>query len=227
MSTAQVFVYTTSIIGAGEVVSTVSAEEGLNAFGVRIRYHSTDFPSSTSSLSSSSPSSTSKVSNTGSGTTGSPTGSGTSSSSSDTSGGSGNNGSSTSSSGGLSTGAKAGIGIGAALGALAFLGVVVWLIIRNRRAAAASAAAMGGAPPGGGGAGGEVGYGGSTINSPGSGGAYTEMSTDSPALEQQKYYYAANAGSPMVEAPGQSSWTPPIELPTENQHLQQGQPEYR
>jgi hypothetical protein len=89
---------------------------------------------------------------------------------------------------------------------------------------------MGNAAPGiAGAAGGENGYVSSSINSPGSSGvAYTAVSTGSPALEQQqKYYYATGVSTPMVEAPGQSTWTPPIELPTEHYGFQPGQPEYR
>ncbi|CAK7205758.1 hypothetical protein SEUCBS139899_008537 [Sporothrix eucalyptigena] len=214
MSTSQVFVYTTSIIGKGEVVSTVTDAEGLNAFGVQIRYQSTDFVSSSSSSSSAQ-----TGSNTGSGgSNASPTGSNSSGD---------NNGTSSGSSSGLSTGAKAGIGIGVALGVLAFVGVAIFLIIRNRRAAAAAAAAGGssaGAPSSSGPSSGGMGV--STIGSPGSGVAYTAVSTGSPAPDQQKYYYAAGASTPMVEAPGQMSWTPPVELPTDHQQHVPGQQPY-
>ncbi|CAK7223355.1 hypothetical protein SBRCBS47491_005180 [Sporothrix bragantina] len=226
MSTQQTFVYTTSIIGKGNVVSTVTAAEGLNAFGLQIRYQSTDFASSTSSSSftSSTPKATGQT--TGSGSSGpSPTG--------------GSSGGSSNTSSGLSSGAKAGIGIGVALGALAFIGVALFLFIRKRRAAAAASAAGGGSG-GASGSGGAMasmssgpssgGLGASTIGSPGSGVAYTAVSTGSPAPEQQKYYYAASnvATTPMVEAPGQMSWTPPVELPTEHQqYAQNQQPEYR
>ncbi|ERS96784.1 hypothetical protein HMPREF1624_06993 [Sporothrix schenckii ATCC 58251] len=222
MSTKQVFVYTTNIIGAGKVVSTVTDAEGLNAFGLQIRYHSTDIPSSTSSV----PSSKSAT-NTGSAASSGPTGS---------SGSSGDSGSTSSSSSGLSTGAKAGIGIGAALGAVAFIGAAAWLFIRNRRAAAGNGNLSDGAELAGGAGDAANQYGGTSnsAHSPHSGIAYTAVSTSaSPGLEQQqKYYYSAGASTPMAEVSGES-WTPPVELPTEGQpqYLQpeqgQGQLEHR
>ncbi|CAK7562543.1 MAG: hypothetical protein SEPTF4163_000391 [Sporothrix epigloea] len=217
----QVLVYTTSILGEGNAVFTSTEDnQGINAFGIEIRYQSTDFASSSSTATSAASASATGQS-TGSGSSSSASPSGTGNSSSDSSG------HSSSSSSGLSTGAKAGIGIGVALGVLALLGIFIFLVVRKRRAAATAAgdgdgdglggaldsegnmASMSGGPTTGD-------HRASSMASPGSGIAYTAVSTGSPAPEQQKYYSAdSTAVPPMAEAPTDAPWTMPAELPAE------------
>ncbi|CAK7265641.1 hypothetical protein SEPCBS57363_001686 [Sporothrix epigloea] len=215
LTTSQVLVYTTSILGEGNAVFTSTEDnQGINAFGIQIRYQSTDFVSSSSTAAPSSTATSSTAS-----VTGQSTGSGSSSSASPT--GTGNSsGDSSSSSSGLSTGAKAGIGIGVALGVLALLGCIVFLFVRKRRAAAAAADAGDGDDLGGALGSDGPSSGGHRVNSmasPGSGIAYTAVSTGSPAPEQQKYYSGdSTAVPPMAEAPTDAPWTMPAELPAEH-----------
>ncbi|KAM0229042.1 hypothetical protein ACHAPO_010322 [Fusarium lateritium] len=91
-----------------------------NAIGIPIRWHSSDFASTTA------------------GTTTSSTGSATETISSSTTTSSSD---SSSGNGGLSTGAKAGIGAGIGVAALAGLAALGWFVLRARRAKQANATA--------------------------------------------------------------------------------------
>ncbi|CAK7273609.1 hypothetical protein SEPCBS119000_005748 [Sporothrix epigloea] len=220
VTSGQVLAYTSSILGEGEVVFTTTdrGDQGINAFGIQIRYQSTDFVSSSTPTSTPAPTSATAGTASATGQTTGGSGSGSSSSASPTGGSSSDNGGhSSSSSGGLSTGAKAGIGIGVALGVVAFLGIIILLFIRKRRTAAAAAASGSGE----GGLEGEgamanMNVGPSSPDPRGSGIAYTGLSTTgSPAPEQQKYYSPDSAATPpMAEAPT-NSWTMPVELPAD------------
>ncbi|RSM01321.1 hypothetical protein CEP52_008606 [Fusarium oligoseptatum] len=94
-----------------------------NAIGIPIRWHSSDFASTTSDTSAAEASGTSGTSESGTAETGSAT------ETSSPSGGAG-----------LSTGAKAGIGVGVGIAALAGLGALLWFVLRARRAKQAAAA---------------------------------------------------------------------------------------
>ncbi|KAF5012820.1 hypothetical protein FDECE_1109 [Fusarium decemcellulare] len=105
-------VFSVSTVGGDWERSTTKGALA-NAIGIPIRWHSSDFASTTSEA--------------GTAETVSPT---------ETS-------SSSSSGGGLSTGAKAGIGVGIGVAALAGLGALLWFVLRVRRAKQTDAAAGG------------------------------------------------------------------------------------
>lgn len=100
----------------GHYVTATKSGAGVNAYGVEIRWQSTDFASSSPSSSQSPPT----ASTTGPSSTGGAT------APAQESNGSGGGG------GGLSTGAKAGIGIGAAIGAILVLVGVAFFVRRAR-----------------------------------------------------------------------------------------------
>lgn len=118
------YAYTTSVPGAGVVTTTVTKNEGFNAYGVQIRFQESDSVTAlTATTASTSTTSTSGSAQTtaspastagaGAGSTASPTNSGTSS-------------------GGLSTGAKAGIGVGVAIAAIIIITAILFFFLRRR-----------------------------------------------------------------------------------------------
>jgi hypothetical protein len=111
-----------SVVGGDWKKNTVSGAAA-NAIGIPIRWHSSDFASTTTGARTSA---TGSVTETISSSTGI--------SSSD----------STSGNGGLSTGAKAGIGIGVGVAALAGFAALGWFVLRARRAKRANIAAAAG-----------------------------------------------------------------------------------
>ncbi|WZH44057.1 uncharacterized protein QYS62_005073 [Fusarium acuminatum] len=108
-----------SVVGGDWKRNTVSGAAA-NAIGIPIRWHASDFASTTTGA---------RTSATGSATETASSSTGTSSSDS------------TSANEGLSTGAKAGIGIGAGVAALAVFAALGWFVVRARRAKQASTAA--------------------------------------------------------------------------------------
>ncbi len=180
ITTNQVFVYTTSVIGKGQVVSTETGQPGINAFGVRIRYASSDFASTASSTSSTA----APIENTKKPATGSTGTSAASTRTGAADNADGNNTDSTTKHG-LSAGAKAGIGIGVALGVLALVGAGVFFFYRRRRAAAAGGVAGGPGPDGGAGANPETGF-------------YAKVPQEADS-------------SPAPTSTAHSAWTPPPE----------------
>ncbi|KAL2672713.1 hypothetical protein Neosp_013427 [[Neocosmospora] mangrovei] len=118
-------IYSVSTVG-GDWEKSTAKGAAANAIGIPIRWHSSDFASTTSDTSAAEASGTSGTSEAGTAETGSAT---------ETSSPSGG--------GGLSTGAKAGIGVGVGVAALAGLGALLWFVLRARRAKQANAAAGG------------------------------------------------------------------------------------
>ncbi|KAK1772861.1 hypothetical protein QBC33DRAFT_32006 [Phialemonium atrogriseum] len=112
-------IYTSS--APGHYVTATKSGAGVNAYGLEIRWQSTDFASSSPSSSPSSKSSPTE-STTGPSSTGGPTAPAQESNGSGGGGGGG----------GLSAGAKAGIGIGAAIGAILVLVGVAFFVRRAR-----------------------------------------------------------------------------------------------
>ncbi|KAJ5387398.1 hypothetical protein N7509_009939 [Penicillium cosmopolitanum] len=96
--------------------TALSLEEHVNAYGVYIRWQSTDF---------STPASNTATTTTGATTAATTSTSTTSSTSTDSSGSSGSS--------GLSTGAKAGVGVGVAAGAVILIALLALFLIRRRR----------------------------------------------------------------------------------------------
>ncbi|RMJ08934.1 hypothetical protein CDV36_011452 [Fusarium kuroshium] len=115
-------IYSVSTVG-GDWEKSTAKGAAANAIGIPIRWHSSDFASTTSDTSAAEASGTSGTSESGTAETGSAT---------ETSSPSGG--------GGLSTGAKAGIGVGVGVAALAGLGALLWFVLRARRAKQAAAA---------------------------------------------------------------------------------------
>lgn len=111
-----------SVVGGDWKRTTVSGAAA-NAIGIPIRWHSSDFASTTTGARTSATSSATE-------TISSSTGTSSSDSSSDN--------------GGLSTGAKAGIGIGVGVAALAGFAALGWFVLRARRAKQANTAAAAG-----------------------------------------------------------------------------------
>ncbi|GKU07412.1 hypothetical protein FLAG1_07840 [Fusarium langsethiae] len=109
-----------SVVGGDWERTTIGGAKA-NAIGVPIRWHSSDFASTTT---------VTRTSATGSATETEAVSSSTGTSSSDTSSGNG----------GLSTGAKAGIGAGVGVAAVAGFAALGWFVLRARRAKQASAA---------------------------------------------------------------------------------------
>ncbi|KAM6511808.1 hypothetical protein FALCPG4_016801 [Fusarium falciforme] len=118
-------IFSVSTVG-GDWEKSTAKGAAANAIGIPIRWHSSDFASTTSDTSAAEASATSGTSEAGTAETGSAT---------ETSSPSGG--------GGLSTGAKAGIGVGVGVAALAGLGALLWFVLRARRAKQANAAAGG------------------------------------------------------------------------------------
>ncbi|RTE78452.1 hypothetical protein BHE90_007055 [Fusarium euwallaceae] len=114
-------IYSVSTVG-GDWEKSTAKGAAANAIGIPIRWHSSDFASTTSDTSAAEASGTSGTSESGTAETGSAT---------ETSSPSG---------GGLSTGAKAGIGVGVGVAALAGLGALLWFVLRARRAKQAAGA---------------------------------------------------------------------------------------
>ncbi|EEU41711.1 uncharacterized protein NECHADRAFT_97790 [Fusarium vanettenii 77-13-4] len=118
-------IYSVSTAG-GDWEKSTAKGAAANAIGIPIRWHSSDFASTTSDTSAAEASGTSGTSEVGTAET-----SGATETSSPSGGG------------GLSTGAKAGIGVGVGVAALAGLGALLWFVLRARRAKQANAAAGG------------------------------------------------------------------------------------
>ncbi|OKL62342.1 hypothetical protein UA08_02823 [Talaromyces atroroseus] len=108
------YVYTTDLPGVGTSTVTTSGSEGINAYGVQIRFQATDSVTALTTTTASPTSSTSSTSSSSSTSTSSATPAST----------------------GLSTGAKAGIGVGVALAGLIAIAGIIFFFVRPRRRSA-------------------------------------------------------------------------------------------
>lgn len=116
------YVYTTSIPGAGVVTSTVTKNEGFNAYGVQVRFQASDSISALTAATTATPVTVSSSSSDGGGAS-------TTSASESTSAAATPNPQTT----GLSTGDKAGLGVGVAIAAMLTIAAVLFFFLRRQR----------------------------------------------------------------------------------------------